>query len=64
MFYMYNAGTLCGQCSDNTTVTILRLQCNENCQGNYHIYYGTAILSKLDMQFSTCMLFKMMKAKN
>ncbi|XP_019857682.1 PREDICTED: uncharacterized protein LOC109585984 [Amphimedon queenslandica] len=37
-------GTLCGQCGDNTTVTILRLQCKEGCEGNYHIYYATAIL--------------------
>ena len=36
-------GPLCGKCGNGTTVTVLRLQCEKDCDG-YTIFYATVIL--------------------
>ena len=39
-------GPLCGTCGGNTTITILRFLCKENCEyQEYTVYYATVILS-------------------
>lgn len=37
-------GTLCGSCGSNTTVTVLRMQCQDDCDNNGIFFIATAIL--------------------
>lgn len=38
-------GILCGECG-NSTVSVLKMECFDDCKGKYTIYYATVILGR------------------